>query len=359
MRYAAGPRHHVMLRARRFGQPMGRLFAILAAIAGLAQAPVAPAVPAAPVPAFLKKPPASLRLMTWNIYRDSIFPSGSGRPDPAAPDRPGQFARVIRAVQPDVLCLQQVTRGATATSRLIDRILPLGTGGRWRAFSSADTVIASRYRISETAGGRVQDGLLRRGHAIGLIKAPATELYLICAHFQSSDLQVDIDLRDRQAEMVIRTIRTAKVGQGPVRLRRQTPFVILGDFNAIPGATGFVDAIVQGLERQPDGDVASGLDWDGTPLTDARPVHNGAGTEIYTWRNDLEEYPSSALDRIFYSDSVLTSVNQFVLDTMEMSEAELAAAGLRSGDVMSSPGEGVHDHLPLVIDVVPKPQPSR
>jgi hypothetical protein len=58
------------------------------------------------------------------------------------------------------------------------------------------------------------------------------------------------------------------------------------------------------------------------------------------------------LDRIIYSDSVLTSVNQFVLDTTALRQPTLRSAGLRAIDTMRDPQAGIHDHYPVVIDVV-------
>ena len=93
--------------------------------------------------------------------------------------------------------------------------------------------------------------------------------------------------------------------------------------------------------------------------SDALPRHNASGAERYTWRNDLERFPPGILDRIIYSDSVLASVNQFVLDTTTMSHRDLVGAGLRAIDVMRDPQAGIHDHFPLVIDVAVRPERRR
>jgi endonuclease/exonuclease/phosphatase family metal-dependent hydrolase len=307
-----------------------------------------------PAPAFLGKPTAqALRVLTWNVYRNSIFPQEGQAVDVAGATRPAQFARVLRALKPDVICLQEVTLSARRSAGLIDQILPQLNGRTWQAHAALDTVIVSRFNISAHGEGRVEDGQLRRGHAIALIEAPDADLYMICAHFQSSDQAEDIALRQRQAEMIVSTIRAAKAGAGAVPLRARKPFVILGDFNAIPGAATFVDAIASGRAPQTsDVESAAGLDWDGSSLTDARPHHNVSRMDLYTWRNDLERFPPGILDRILYSDSVIASANQFVLDTTVMSYDELVTSGLRTIDVMRDPQAGIHDHFPLVIDLV-------
>ena len=153
--------------------------------------------------------------------------------------------------------------------------------------------------------------------------------------------------------MIATAIREAKAGHGPISLRARTPIIVLGDFNAIPGGTKFLAPLVSDKSVATSGRTPL-LDWDRTPLADARPRHNGRGLDRYTWRDDLDRFAPGILDRVFYSDSVLTSVNQFVLDTTQMSYGDLVSAGLRSIDVMSDPRAGIHDHFPVVIDVAPR-----
>jgi endonuclease/exonuclease/phosphatase family metal-dependent hydrolase len=291
-------------------------------------------------------------VLTWNVYRNSIIPRSGRSIDPRATTRPSQFARVLRAVQPDVVCLQDVTATVRQAGALLDQILPLGAGRKWQVHTSLDIVIATRYALTGRGGGRVEDGTRRRGHAIAVIRTPTTDLYMICAHFQSSDRPADVSMRQRQAEMLLHTIRDARDGRGTVPLAARMPIVLLGDFNAIPGGEAFVDGLAVGDLTAKSGGTPDGLDWDRSPLTDALPHHNASGTDVYTWRNDLDRFPPGVLDRILYSDSILTSVNQFVLDTTSLSYADLAASGMRTIDVMRDPQAGIHDHFPLVIDFV-------
>lgn len=306
---------------------------------------------AQPSSRFLGKPTgAAIRVVSWNIYRSSIFPQNGEAVDASANTRPAQFARVLRALKPDVLCLQQVTESEARSAALVNHVLPLSDGKSWQAHSAVDTVILSRFSITARAAGEV-DGERRRGHAIAMIDTPATDLYVICAHFQSSDEPEDVAQRRQQADMIASTIRQAKAGGGAIPLRARTPFMVLGDFNAIDGPKLFVDALAFATVAR----RTEGLDWDRSSLTDALPRHNASGSKRYTWRNDLDQFPPGILDRILYSDSVLTSLNQFVLDTTVMSYRELVSAGLRTIDVMRDPQAGIHDHFPLVIDVVRRP----
>jgi endonuclease/exonuclease/phosphatase family metal-dependent hydrolase len=311
-----------------------------------------------PKPDILRKPSIdAVRVLTWNVYRNSVFPPEGQVVDASGATRPAQFARVLRAVQPDVLCLQEITVSGERSAALVDQILPQQDGRTWQAHAAVDTVIVSRFNLGARGQGQVESGSLRRGHAIAVIQTPAADLFMICAHFQSSDRPEDVSMRLRQADVITRTVREAKIGGSAPALQSRTPFVILGDFNAIPGASTFVDAITNGNLAQNNGGASEGPDWDGSSLTDARPRHNGSGPEVYTWRNDLEPFPPGVLDRILYSDSVATSVNQFVLDTTAMSYDELVGHRLRSIDVMLDPQAGTHDHFPLVIDLSLRKRP--
>jgi endonuclease/exonuclease/phosphatase family metal-dependent hydrolase len=326
------------------------MFGRLAALLVFAILPATALVSGQAAHGFFARPsPAAIRILTWNVYRNTIFPTDGEDVDVAAATRPAQFARVMRALQPDVVCLQEITAGVERTVSLLNHVLPATDGRAWHGFGSEDAVILSRFDIVGHDEGFVYALDRRRGHAIALLKGPSTDLYVVCAHFQSSSGAANAALRRQQARMIATTIRDTKNGTDGIHLPRRTPLIILGDFNAIPGDTAFVDELVAG--RTTDGSIAP-LDWDHSALTDARPRHNASGTERYTWRNDLEPFPPGVLDRIIYSDSVLASVNQFVLDTTALRQATLRSAGLRAIDTMRDPQAGIHDHYPVVIDVV-------
>ncbi|MCX7626593.1 MAG: hypothetical protein N2Z21_10365, partial [Candidatus Sumerlaeaceae bacterium] len=84
-------------------------------------------------------------------------------------------------------------------------------------------------------------------------------------------------------------------------------------------------------------------DWDASDLLDVAPK------DPYT--GDPDTYPSgttdptSRIDRIYVTNSVLGVVNAFVLNTKTMTASQRAAAGLQSGDT-----DNASDHLPVVAD---------
>ena len=305
---------------------------------------------------FLRRPsPDVLRVMAWNIGADSVVPPEGQVADLAGTGRPSQFARVVRAVSPDVLCLQEVRADAARLARMIGAAVPLGSGGRWHAYQGGvDNAIVSRYELAARTTTVAPGGIRPRGHVTALIRLPAGRgaagLYVACAHFQSSNGPLHVAARQRHADALVSEIRDAKAGRGPVPLMARTPFLILGDLNAVPGLTGFLDNLLAGRRSRETGTPAAGFDWDGSRITDAHPLHNGSGPDTYTWRNNREKFAPSALDRLLYSDSVLRVRNAFVLNTTTMTAAGLEQSGMRAADVMRDPAAGIHDHLPIVVD---------
>jgi endonuclease/exonuclease/phosphatase family metal-dependent hydrolase len=292
-------------------------------------------------PPFLAKhSPETIRVMTWNIGRDSIF-SGTEN------DRSAQFARVMRALQPDVVCLQEVWRGSEPAAALLDTILPLPGGRGWQHHGVLDNVILSRSTLSRIDEGRLEtrDGRIR-GHAMALSgEGTESPLYLICTHFESRDAVVH---RERQAALVASQVYDLQTAGG---LPSRTPIVVLGDLNVVSSyPPHFLSILSEGRVAGRGPGFSRGPDWDGSHLEDVLPRHNGRGDDVWTWRNDRSEYTPAALDRILYTGSAATLVQAFVLNTTDMSDQELRAAGLEREDVMLRADQRVHDHLPVVAD---------
>jgi endonuclease/exonuclease/phosphatase family metal-dependent hydrolase len=164
------------------------------------------------------------------------------------------------------------------------------------------------------------------------------------------------DVRQRQihADTIVRWMRDIRDSGQSEDVADNTPVVILGDMNAVPNAS------LQPLETLLSGDIADEktfgpdfrIDWDGTNMADANPSHNGLNHEYYTWRNDGEPFPPSALDRILFTDSVMTVRRGFVMNTMTMSPEDLANLGLQKTDALYGRDPSYYDHLPLVVDFI-------
>ena len=311
---------------------------------------------------FLQKPPQQhVRVMSFNVGWDSIFPDDDPHNDRLRRDSKGaEFVRLVKAIDPDVACLQEVNpdRDPQQVAEILDAALPLDGGRKWQAHNARDNVILTRYMLSPWSDLLPQSGAtVKFGHATALVDLPdeiyQRDLYLVCAHFKAGGGEANVRARQEHADAVVQWIGDAKTPGDRIDLPWYTPIIVLGDLNVYDTDPAYhLTTLLSGdivNERTYGPDVAP--DWDDTSLADAKPQHNGTGEEVYTWRDDTQRFNPGALDRVLCTDSVLSVDNAFVLNTTALTEEELASAGLQAGDVMLDPGTGRYDHLPLVVDV--------
>lgn len=311
--------------------------------------------------AFLEKDPTSIRVMTYNVNWDSIFPQDDPQNhDFRAFNRVDSFRRILRAVRPDILCLQEINdrRRARELADFITQAATPSGDTAWQVVHTSDEVVATRFGLIEK-GFELETGsvLTNLDQAAALVDLPdarygSVDLYMICSHFKSGGGFGDITLRQRQADVIMAQVRDFETPGGNLDLPSGTPFVILGDFNAYDTDPALhIRTLTQGdisNERSYGADLEP--DWDGTNLEEAMPSHNGLGITFYTWRDDAEPFNPWALDRIIFSDSVLHVQNAFVLNTMILADGALADRGLMREDVILDSESGNYDHLPVVVD---------
>ncbi|UCF37111.1 MAG: endonuclease/exonuclease/phosphatase family protein [Acidobacteriota bacterium] len=311
---------------------------------------------------FLQKPApedAYVRVMTWNVHLDSIFPPEGRRKD--------SFRRIVRAVVPDVICLQEVflTDAADRVQALLEEILPLGEGRAWQTYGASDVVIASRFPFKRCdTGNIIRFPLMRRpdfyfGQGMCLIDLPETmgepDLYLIGTHLKSRAGAENRKMRRDHADAIVQWVRDLRTAGGEIDLPEGTPFVILGDFNVYRGdpddaALHLVTLLTGDISGEERFGPDIKPDWDETDLIEVKPRHNATGREFYTWRADDSPFVPGALDRILYTDSVLTVAHSFVLNSTEIDQALLTSSGMLATDVLLSGEPGYFDHLPLIVD---------
>lgn len=283
--------------------------------------------------------------MTYNVHFDSIFPDG-----PA--ERAAKFRRVVQAVQPDVLALQEIRKPAAAAANVVNEALPLPGGGKWNACKGWTNVTLSRFPLSMTLERTDPPG--ERELCIAMVDLPndrfPIDLYLMNNHFKCCGDTKNDPLRQKQSDAIVNWIRDVRTPGGKVDLPEKTALIICGDLNIV-GARQPLDTLLTG-DIQDEQAFGPDLppDWDDSPLSDVPATHNAESGEVYTWRDDTDQYPPGRLDYVIYSDSVLTVVHSFVLDTLTMSEAMLKETGLDRLDcALDSVGKKI-DHLPVVVD---------
>jgi len=311
---------------------------------------------------FLEKAsPDYIRVMSYNVNWDSIFPDSDPLNDAFREyDKSEAFIRILKAVNPDIVCLQEINpvRDPQQVADILDEVLPLEDGIRWQVHSGSDNLIAARYDLQmEDVQIAYGSKLAGRGHAMALVNLPdadyVSDIYLICAHYKSQGGQSNINARQTHADATVAWIRDLKTPGDEIDLPPNTPFIVLGDLNVYDtDPAHHLTTLLSGdIENEKKYGEDLPPDWDNTDLADALPSHNGMGAEVYTWRDDTQKYNPGVLDHILYTDSLIQIEGGFVLNTMCLAEAALVAAGLQAADVTLDSESGDYDHLPLVVDI--------
>jgi endonuclease/exonuclease/phosphatase family metal-dependent hydrolase len=319
-----------------------------------------------PVPkTFLDKPaPEHIRLMNYAVSWDSIFPDEDHlNHERREANMVDKFERLIRAVQPDVVCLQEINpvRDPSDVSRIFDKVLPLENENLWQGVGVRDNFIVSKYPL-ETKGVElyvIPGSIEEMEQAAALVDLPDaeygdTDLYLVCVHFRSRGREVDRNQRQNQADTIIRQVKDLKSPGDYIDLKPNTPVVIAGDLNV------FYTEEAYHLNTLLTGDIVSESlygedekpDWDMSNYTDIMPSHNNEGELFYTWRSDITSLEPGILDRVVYSDSVMGVSNSFVLDTSTLSVNLLEQYSLQAEDVALYLNVGQFHHYPMIVDFV-------
>lgn len=264
--------------------------------------------------------PGNLRLLTWNMLRDGLF-------DPA---RAPAFRRILTLLQPEVIAFQEVyNRSDVSVKNKLEEWL----GGVWYTVKVGDLVTASRFPFVEDWTSTYQPLEVTRTFPV-MLTVNGARLILFNAHLSCCDADAE---RQEQVDRVIAFLRDAS-------LPPNTPLIFAGDLNLVGDAQqlktllagDIADETRFGADHSPDGDA--------TPLALLLPRHTHAPF-AYTWRDDSSSFAPGRLDYILYTDSALTPVQSFILQTETISPDALAQYNLSAEDALLA-----SDHLPLVAD---------
>jgi exonuclease III len=274
------------------------------------------------------KPANAVRVVSWNIELSKPM------------DTPAPFARIIKAINPDVLLLQEWEKGDAS---LVKQWFTTNIGGEWNIVKAPGNMsngggvaIASRFALTEVEGDELtarfrnnnrdnEDKPVRFVSAVA--DTPIGPVLMGSLHLKSRGSKDSAEDRRRMAES--RAINTFVGAQKNVTLR-----VLGGDMNLVGS-------------RPPIDLLRAGIDSDGTDLNtvDAHVLGDNA---LYTWKNAAGSFTPGRLDWLLYPDAALATANTFVLDTRRLAVESLSTMGLEKADSAAS------DHLPLVADLVRK-----
>ena len=278
---------------------------------------------------------SDIRLASWNIQSDGLFNGGSSE---------AAQGRLLGVVDPDVLILCEVwNHNAADCVAIVEQHLPSGPGESWTGVKlDQGNVIVSRYPILDSwevnPGYRITAALLDLGAGYD------TDLLVIANHWRCC---TDDASRQKEADSVVEFLADAKTPGGVITLPTDTPILLGGDFNLV-GLRQQLDTVMTGdIVNNGSYGPDTAPDWDGTSLA-FPPSRHPDGRAGYSWRNDFSSFYPGLLDWIFYTDSVLSLHNHYILETRTMLPATLAANGLLQGDTWTA-----SDHAMRVADFAP------
>jgi len=279
--------------------------------------------PAAPI--ILEK--TGTRLVTYNTLNTGIL----------EPDRQPNFQRIIQALDPDIIALQEHSEW-NEIGDIISSWFPEDTW--YQGYTFRDLVVLSKYPIINQANlissERTMCALLQTDDPIN------PYLLILNSHFSCCDNDDD---RHEQVDELVQVLREWRLNDnGPFDLPEGTPMFHVGDFNFV-GYREQIETVTAG-NIQDEGNYGSDfpLDWDGTAITDlfSRHTHKRMA---YTWRSDGSSFNPGKLDYVLYTNSNLSILNHFVLNTLAMPDSILNEWGLEAEDTNEA-----SDHLPRIVD---------
>ena len=279
--------------------------------------------PAAPI--LLEK--TGTRLVTYNTLYTGIL----------EPDRQPKFQRIIQALDPDIIALQEHSEW-NEIGDIISSWFPEDTW--YQGYTFRDLVVLSKYPIINQANlissERTMCALLETDDPIN------PYLLILNSHFSCCDNDDD---RQEQVDELVQVLREWRLNDnGPFELPEGTPMFHVGDFNFV-GYREQIETVTAG-NIQDEGNYGNDfpLDWDGTAITDlfSRQTHKRMA---YTWRSDGSSFNPGKLDYVLYTDSNLSILNHFVLNTLAMPDSILNEWGLEAEDTNEA-----SDHLPRIVD---------
>jgi endonuclease/exonuclease/phosphatase family metal-dependent hydrolase len=273
-----------------------------------------------------------VRIAGYNVQNDGLFDGGS---------REAAQQRIFNAIDPDIWVICEVwDHDASEVASQIETLLPSGPGESWSAVKrDAGNVVVSRFPILNS--WEIYPGNRLTAVLVDLRPIYDSDLLVIANHWSCCTADAS---RQNQADALIAFIRDAQTPGGVIDLATDTPIVATGDFNLV-GWRAQLETISAGdIADNGSWGVDSPPDWDGSEFDEANPRHPDARF-AHTWRNDASSFYPGKLDWMFFTGSVMTLQNHFVLETRTMTASSLSLSGLQADDTIVA-----SDHGPVVAD---------
>ncbi len=275
----------------------------------------------------LNKPAGSLRMMSYNVLRDGFLEA----------DQNPSLEAIIKSMNPDILCLQEVYDTPTSTIvNTLNTLLPPPAGKQWQVATAGPDIHV--YTLLEIEAWDWIDG-----NGVFLLYTDDNQpLVVYNVHLPCCDNDAE---RQDEIDKILSVLRDKE--DSPLTgfsYADDIPAIITGDFNMV--------GLKQNYDSFIEGDIVAefvygpdfGPDIDGSNLEDAAPYVTGFPSN-YTWYQPNSSYNPGRLDFVFYTGAGLTEKNTFTLDSRGLSQAELDQLDLNANATLLA-----SDHLPMIFD---------
>jgi len=269
-----------------------------------------------------------LRIISYNIERDRLFLDANKE----------AHKRIFKATQPDIIGFQEIYKHtAEETANLIEEFLPSSGEEKWYYSSTeSDIKVVSRFPIKQSFAIDGNSAFL-----IDMTNKYNCSLLFIDAHPPCCN---NNDARQKEIDHFISFIREAKKDGGNLTLDKNTPIVIVGDMNLVGFKEQQTTLITGNIINNDLYGEPFLPDWDNTFLQDSKPLTTNMPA-TFTWYDEGSSYNPGRLDYVVFTNSVMKTVNNYVLFTRALPQDTLTQYNLQSNDVTA-----VADHLPVIVD---------
>ncbi len=271
--------------------------------------------------------PGALRIMSWNASNGALF------------DHPEPFVRVLAAIDPDVIFLQELTdrNSASQLESFLNQRLSIEALNEWTVVfgeggGNLRCAVASKLPLESVVPFELlsyPDGPDRSLRVAGAVLEFANRR-LLCV---SVHLRCCGGIRSQQDFIRILEVETIRE-----ELRKLAEsgtvdgIIVAGDFNLVGS-------------RRPLDLLTDQLHVGGLSLIAAQP-NQLDGLSNATWSDRKQSFVPGRLDYLLFSDTTMALRSTFVLDARDLTPQALRHLGLRSDDTASA-----SDHFPVVADV--------
>ena len=271
--------------------------------------------------------PGALRMMSWNAANGALL------------ENPEPFSRVLAAIDPDVIFLQELTdrHSASQLESFLNQRLSSETSSDWAVVfgeggGNLRCAVASKLPLESAEPFELlpyPDWPQRSLRVAGaLVQFANRRLLCVSVHLRCCGAigsQQDF-IRILEAETIREELRKL-AESGSI-----DGVIVAGDFNLVGS-------------RRPLDLLTTRLDIAGLSLIEAEPYQLD-GLSNATWSDRKQSFVPGRLDYLLFSQNTLAVLNSFAFDTHDLSPPTLHRLGLKNDDAGSA-----SDHYPVVADI--------